>query len=235
MELDKLKKGFELSKGIELTITPINFISVAGGTNSRYIDTNGVINDNKIYGLLENILGYHYDSNMRDIIKKVTKGDKNYTPGHSRDYKYMPIIDNVVKIVNIDNLDINETHIDYASSLFSYTDGRHIKGCRISGIKHNYPDYNESDFVDYLGSNEAKRSKSSISEQDKEYLFGTYPMFYTGTSQRKYVSLNSDIKVKIQVSEYMFDELMKSIKTNNSAYLGNSESIVNVKMGEYVL
>lgn len=201
-DLDFFRES-DKNKKIRMRIKAINYLSVADKTNSSYTDTNGYISDNKIYGMLENIIGLHYDFEARVSIKKALKIKSalfKKTPDRMKNkYAYFPIIDNICEIEYKDNIDIKDFFIDFNSTLNYMSDGE--------------DDRNK-------GGSRTNSYGATLGVRENQ------PYYYTGMGRRKYVEPLKDIIVDIKVSEELYKELIDI--EFSSAYLGNSESVVNV-------
>lgn len=199
-------KPKEKTEEVIIEIEPVSCISVADKVNSSFVDCSKIVADNKIYGMLENVLGFTFSTSERLTIKNIIKTSKKYTEDHKKTIAYLPVIDDICEIVSIPQLEINNSFIDLSSNLFSAGDERHINGVR------------NSDF-----------SVKNLTPEQQKKSMDKYPLFYTGTIKRKYVFVNP-FQIKLRLTKELSTLLKEKIKVNSSAYLGNSDSIVNLKL-----
>lgn len=213
IELEKLKKQKSLENKLRVKIVPQGPLSIIGKVNSKYkkLDTN--ISDNTIYGLLENIMGFHLDRETRKEVCGILKIKDNKTKGvidTKGKLAYRPIINNVCAINNIDVPENGTVFTDIFPSLSQRSDAGHF-----SAIK----DYSVKGKIDRSDKN-----------PDPTHLLkgGKLGMYYTTIQKRDYIIIDSPIIVDITTNSYLEDILIKSNETKKMAFLGNSESIVNV-------
>ena len=236
-------KPQEKTEELTIEIEPVSCLSIADKVNSSFVDCSKIISHNKIYGLLENITDLTFETEERNQIKKITKAEKNMTPDHKLNIGYLPIIDDICEIVYIPKLSMKSSFIDFASNLLTASDIRHINGSRISD--KSYQNLSAEEKVEKLKmyKNLSKKEKAALIEkygedackitpemrkEKKDFLL-KFPQFYTGTIKRKYIFVDP-FQIKIKTTKE-FSELLKSkISVNCSAFLGNSESIVNLKL-----
>lgn len=204
----KIKFEGALDYVMKMVIVPVSPLSIVEKHNSSYAKSTMSFSNQKVYGLIENVCGFHFGEEIRAIINK----KKNYTTDH-KENKYLPIIDEVIDIKNI-NTPKYTSFIDAYSYLLRYTDERHIKGSKTFDSSVDMTEL--ANDPSYFASNH----------------HGKFAKYYTGLMKREWMNLEGNIEIVFNTNFEFKEFLLEKIKTNNSAYLGNSESIVNLELYE---
>ncbi len=163
--------------------------------------------NSNIMGLLENILGIHFDENMR---KKIISQHK-LNPYKRKDSKlFISLLDSKVEILDIIIPKNFEKFIDSYSYLMKRIGERsHIKGIKNCDITLTH--HKKVDLV-------------KIGQKEK------MPRYYTSIYKREYFVTDDVYKIKIKTSQSIKNELLKSLDEKDSYFLGNSDGVISVKI-----
>ena len=201
----------EITKKVKVIITPQSPLSIAGVLNSKYIKTKRTISNNMIYGMLENMLGFHLKTPIREEIVKMYKLTKNKTNNHKQGFEYIPIISDICKITNVFVPIEKHIFVDDFSCHVKFNDSR------------SFPTSTHDMSLKYL-------SSPKLGEKMEDY--GKYSNYYKTMGKREYLVFyeGDKIIIDLEVTEKLYQMLFESNKINQVLYLGNSESIVNVEL-----
>jgi len=204
------------SEKMTIFIKPQGALHMSVSLGGRYNNTVLLPTENMIYGLLENIIGLHIDLDTRKKIKKSIKSkNKTQTSGQK---SFMPMSNEFIDIKNIELIsDNNEFFDDLSRYLYNRTDKPHFTGAANVDISYYY---------------EERKDYSKDSDKSKEEHLYKFPEFYSGIIKKQYVIIDGYYKIDLELSEYFKNILINSIDSGTSAYLGSSESIVNVYLNK---
>lgn len=261
MEIKILLEKPEIDKRVKVTIEPLAPLSMVSDIPGTYYKTQEVPDKYKLCGLFENILGWHFSKNDRVKIAKKMKDfnlrklkDKSYSLQQSNS-GFQPLLFDFFEVgMVLKNPSVN--YNDLWKRSFSRMDADvHPKGTPNL-------DYNtliqkkwilEKEEEQKKIKEDIKALKDAGGNKDKEDELtskllpssvspllaffqkhkGTYPMYYTSPTLREYIDYSGgSIQMSITMDERLYDLLSKSLTENSTAYLGNSEGWVELKLEE---
>lgn len=246
-----------LDKKIKLIIEPLAPLSMVSELPGTYYKNQEVPDRFKLAGLFENVLGWQFDKKDRVEIlkylkkyfkKKFKESDFNIEVSNS---SYQPLL-----------LDYFEMGMVYKSETVSYDDlwqrsfsrmdaDVHPKGTinvdyetlRKKGWINRESEQQESikEKIKTLSPKEDKEEIKELKENIKKaplLKFFTehkkfYPMFYTSPTLREYTDyMGGQIQISLTLDNRLLIKLKKALESCSSAYLGNSEGWVEIKIEE---
>ncbi|QOR73287.1 type I-PGING CRISPR-associated protein Cas5p [Cruoricaptor ignavus] len=223
--IDFLLNKPEISKHLKLIIQPLAPLSMVSEIPGSYYKTLDTPDKFKISGLLENILGWHFSKNDRGkIIKHIKKKSarkKDYVPQPSNSGFQCLLVDyfEIGMVFKQPSVQYNDYWKRSFTRLDSGAGPAHPNGTpnldySIIKEKHTFlKNGNISDFFE-------KRKRS-------------YPMFYTTPTPREYIDYEGgEMHISIHMDPKLFDQLKNALLENSTAYLGNSEGWVDIKIEE---
>jgi hypothetical protein len=196
---------------LRLEIIPQSPLSIISKINSKYKKINLNIQDNMIYGMLENLLDFHFHTDIRDSIKKLYKLKSLDTPDQKMKLKYFPIISDICKIESIGIID-GDIFTDYYSHLLYREDGKSHFNSSDKDFSVEYDNYDEKN----------PNPKHSVTG-------GKISMFYKSPYKREYIDVKSTFDIILNMNSELYDLFIEKLEINNTAYFGNSDSIVNIR------
>lgn len=215
MDFSKERIKEEKNKEVTLVIKPQVPLSIAGKDYGLFYRNTIKPNPNKIFGMLENVMGLWFDNGLRSKVKKGNKGKKDKTFNGNK--AYYPVIDDFIEGLEIVSIpkDYN-LFDDLTTSMLNRKDKSHFSGVRNFDITY--------------ANKERKDYSSGVSKEKKDSIFDKFPEFYMGTIKREYIDTEDEIVVKFKTTEYLYNKIKNALCLNKSAYLGTSESIVNLEI-----
>jgi len=250
-----------LDKKVKLIIEPLAPLSMVSDIPGTYFKTQNVPDKYKICGLFENILGWHFSKNDRiKIAKKIkefnVKKLKNieYSSKLSNS-SYQPLLfdsfetglvfkqpsfyynDLWKKAFSRMDADVHPKgtpNVDYEVLRkkkwikFKEQEQEKIKE-KINKLKKD--EEGNTQEIEHLKERLLPNSTSPLLAFFKNNANG-YPMYYTSPTQREYVVHEGSIQIKIDMTSQLFFKLNKALQNNSTAYLGNSEGWVEIKIEE---
>ncbi len=257
MAIDILQTKPNLSKIAKLIIQPLAPLSMVSEIPGTFYKVEDVPNKVKLCGLFENILGWHFDKKDRDKIsknlidfhKKKLK-IKEYKIGKSNS-SYQPLL-----------FDFFEIGMIFKSKTINYNDLWKRSFNRMDADVHpkGTPniDYNRLKQKGWVKEEESRQEtikkeiKSLDSKIDKEKIAElkekikkapllmffeenkkAYPMYYTSPTLREYTDYQGkNIQIQLKIDESLFEKLIVALENCSTAYLGNSEGWVEIKLEE---
>lgn len=206
MNIDFSKIDKEKTESLMLYIKPQGPLHMSVKLGGKYNNTILKPTENMIYGLLENVLGLHLDLDTRKLIKDFNKS-KNKKQTSSNRKSFMPIINDYVDIENVELLSSkNEIFDDFSKYFYDRKDKSHFTGVDNFDISFAYKERKEYD-------------KSVL---DK------FPEFYSGIIKKQYVIIDGHYIISLKLNSFFKKLIEENICDVSTAYLGSSESIVNV-------
>jgi hypothetical protein len=201
----------ELSHEIELVIHPQSPLSISGVLNSKYVKCKRSLSDNMIYGLIENMIGFHFGRDVRKKITKICKLNGVPTDNHHTEEAYLPLISDLCKVINVNMPIEKDVLVDDYSSHFKSSDSRSF-----ATSTHD---------ISLLG----------VVTPRKGYKIDNYNLYsnyYKSIGHREYMvySVNDKITVRLQISTELMKIIQNKIQQNQILYLGNSESLINIEL-----
>lgn len=257
MNLDLLLSKPNLDKKIKLIIEPLAPLSMVSDLPGTYYKNQEVPDKFKLAGLFENIMGWQFDKRDRnEIIKDLKKYfKKNFKESDfdidKSNSSYQPLL-----------LDYFEMGMVYKPETISYDDlwqrcfsrmdaDVHPKGTinidyeilrkkrwieeeakRQEVIREEIKALNAKDDKDKIDKLKEKIKKAPLLKfftENRKY----YPMFYTSPTLREYTDyLGGQIQIRLTIDNRILQRLNNALKSCSSAYLGNSEGWVEIKIEE---
>ncbi len=223
-DLELLFKQPKLDKKIKLIILPLAPLSMVSDIPGSYYKTQDVPDKYKLCGLFENILGWHFDKGDRLAIQKKLKEFNR----------------KIIKNVTYEN---SEANSGFQPLLFNFFETGMV-------LKHSSQHYNDlwkkafsrmdadvhpkgTPNLDY---EVLKEKQIALKTEPIAEFFNAnkkkYPMYYTSPTLREYVVYEGEIQIKIDIHQPLFIEMEKALQHNSTAYLGNSEGWVEIKIEE---
>lgn len=257
MNIEILQTQSNINKVAKLTIQPLAPLSMVSEIPGTYYKAEDIPDKIKLCGLFENILGWHFDKKDRDEIskdlidfhKKRLK-NKKYGIGKSNS-GYQPLL-----------FDFFEIGMIFKSETINYNDLWKRSFSRMDADVHpkGTPniDYNRLRQKGWIKEEEnrqesiKKEIKSLDSKIDKEKITElkekikkapllmffeenkkAYPMYYTSPTIREYIDyLGANIQIQLKIDGRLFEKLVLALENCSTAYLGNSEGWVELKLEE---
>jgi CRISPR-associated protein Cas5 len=180
------------------------------------------LSENMIYGMIENICEFHFDVELRNEIVKILKLEKlsKRTEDQKTNLAYRPIINNICKIEKIDVCDEHMTFNDIFLSHMQRNDGQ-------SHFNASSRDFSiENDKYD---ENFGYKNESSIN-CIHSVKGGKISNYYTSPNHREYAIFNGVIFIDLLITDSFNKFILNKFEKNKTVYLGNSESIINLKI-----
>lgn len=197
---------------LKLTITPLAPLSMVSELPGSYYHSNLMPTENMIFGLIENMIYFHFSDEIRNsIIKAVKKAAKKKkwetTDFHSSGSKYKSIFQKHIRITDIKTPEKKVVFQDLWSQHLKRADDGHYNGSR------NY---------DW-------RLENSYDKLTEKQRIRYYPYYYISPTNREYIIYNETIIVLIETKKEINDVLL-GYSQNPAAplYLGSNDGWVEV-------
>lgn len=257
MELNILEKKPELNKNVKIIIEPLAPLSMVSDLPGTYYKVQETPDKFKLAGLFENILGWHFSKKDRESILKQMKTyykkefkEKSFDIEKSNS-NYQPLL-----------LDFFEIGMVYKSESINYNDLWKRSFSRMDADVHpkgtsnlDYQALREKRWIKSETERQEeikKEIKKLDSKKDKDKIKAlkekvkkapllkffeknkrAYPMFYTSPTLREYTDyLGQTIQIGLRIDENLLNILNTAVKECSSAYLGNSEGWIEIKIKE---
>lgn len=223
MDFSKERIKEEKNKEVTLVIKPQVPLSIAGKDYGLFYRNTIKPNPNKIFGMLENVMGLWFDNGLRSKVKKGNKGKKDKTFNGNK--AYYPVIDDFIEGLEIVSIpkDYN-LFDDLTTTMRNIKEDSHFWGVRNFDISH----------INTTRKHDKKKGEVSLIEGldkiEKEAIFDKFPEYYMSITKREYIDTEDEIVVKFKTTEYLYNKIKDALYLNKSAYLGTSESIVNLEI-----
>jgi len=225
MNINILLQEPKIEKQVKITIEPLAPLSIVSDIPGTYYKAQNTPDKYKLCGVFENILGWHFSKNDRTKISKKIKEfnhkklkNKSYYSSQSNS-GFQPLLYDFFEIgMTFTN---HGTHYnDLWKRSFSRMDADvHAKGSPnldypILREKHNA--LKSEDLLSFF-----KKNKSS------------FPMFYTSPTLREYIDYAGEqFQIKLTMDTNLYSLLAIALTDNSTAYLGNNEGWVEIKIEE---
>lgn len=235
MNISILKKRPSLTEKVAFMIRPLAPLSMVSEMPGSYYKSLRYPNKKMLCGLIENIIGWHFNAADRKAILKMKKrnnlDDSNYAMGST----YIPLL--------MDYFDISgKAEILQMKSMCFYKDlwnrgyrrkdsYKHINGCRNIDkdiLAEYHMLFQKIDAADGLSS----KDKSNMKQSWFNNNLGKIPFYYTTPSQREYIGLDGIYCFHFIMDPMLYQMLSTSLKENNLGYLGNSEGWVDLNLNK---
>lgn len=223
----------ELTKSAIMWIEPLAPLSMVVSMPGSYYRSQGEPSPYMIYGMLENLLGWHFDSIIRRGILKKMKSEfsKKYKikeiVSTSSEVNFTPVLQQHLKIEHPALFQPHKEFFeDYWTQHLKDVDERHAKGSR------NYDsslDYIVNKIYE-LPKNEQDQQWRTIFEQNTS----KFPKYYQSPTKREFVSTVGKYGYKIHVNESLLDLMIKAINESqiSPTYIGTNEGWIDLQIQE---
>jgi CRISPR-associated protein Cas5 len=182
-----------------------------------------------IYGMLENLLGWHFDKKEKGQVIKRMKAyhKKQYGDSHLAFDKslvgYIPIIQNHISINKPMLKPDVESFDDYWTQHLKHSDQRHAKGSR------NY-DFRLSRCIDNIRANSSNDQDKELAKLMKDNA-GLFPMYYQSPTRREFISVKGKYGFQIVSTKGLFEQLIEALKQLEvPLYLGTNEGWIDLNI-----
>jgi CRISPR-associated protein Cas5 len=220
-----------LNKQAILWIEPLAPLSMVVSMPGSYYRSQGEPSPFMIYGMLENMLGWHFDDKIRrDILKKMkTEFSKKYKikelSSESSEVSYTPILQQHVKIEAPALFQPQKTFFeDYWTQHLKDVDERHAKGNR------NYDVSLEVQVNNIYSQPKEDRDKlwRTIFEKNNKL----FPNYYQSPTKREFVATIGKYGFKIITNESLLNLLIETIDQTPSSpiYIGTNEGWIDLQI-----
>lgn len=231
MNLFVLTDKAELTAKAMLYIEPLAPLSLVTSMPGAYYRSQREPSDFMIYGMLENLLGWHFTNDIRNkIIKELIKyHKKNYQlplTFYKTEVGYVPLIQNHIKIVQYKLKPHIEAYDDYWTQHLIDVDNRHLKGVRQYDFSLN-KEIARIKLID--------NDKQQNAELDKimKYKNGLVPTYYQSPTKREFLHIEGKFGFILQLTDNILKLLTIASELKKvPVYLGTNEGWVNIVIGE---
>ena len=223
----------ELTASAILWIEPLAPLSMVVSMPGSYYRSQGEPSPFMIYGMLENVLGWHFDDKIRsDIIKKMNSVfSKKYKIKDvifdASEVGFKPILQQHLKIESPALFQPQKMFFeDYWTQHLKDVDERHAKGNR------NY-DVSLEHSVNQIYSS-AREERDKLWRTLFENENNKFPNYYQSPTKREFVSVAGKYGYKIFASKSILALLIESIIQSSCSptYIGTNEGWVSIQIVE---
>lgn len=216
-----------------LFIEPLVPLSLVTSMPGAYYKSQREPSEFMIYGMLENLLGWHFtDSERNRIIKELKKYYKiNYKTDkdlakidfHSTSVGFKPLLQHHLKIEKLLLRPHIESFDDYWTQHLKDVDQRHAKGTR------NYDCRIENEANNIYALEKGKRD--SAWKELFEKKTGLFPAYYQAPTKREFIVVNGKFGYPISANESVVSLLIDAVNNlGTPLYLGTNEGWVDLKI-----
>jgi len=203
-----------------LKIKPLAPLSMVSSMPGSFYRSNPEPTKSMIYGMLENIMGWHYSDQIRASLKKYLqkkfKTEKREVIVDSSGAGFNPIIQNFISIEKLFVRPSAMSYNDLWTQHLKHDDKRHFDGVR------NY-DWRHTKLINTISESE----KATILKE----IGNTFPKYYQSPKKREYVIVQGEYIYEVNVLGSYKDEIINRINNPVSPpYLGASEGWVDVTL-----
>lgn len=225
MDINILLEEPKIEKEVKITIEPLAPLSMVSDIPGTYYKAQDIPDKYKLCGVFENILGWHFSKSDRIKIAKKVKEfnqkklkNKNYNSTQSNS-GFQPLL-----------YDLFEVGMVFKSQGINYNDLWKRSFSRMDADVHPKGSPN-LDYKTLREKHNALKNEDLLSFFKKNKQ--AFPMFYTSPTLREYTDYaGQQIQMKITMDTNLYNLLTDSIGDNSTAYLGNSEGWVEIKIEE---
>lgn len=201
-----------------MPLAPLSMVSSVPGSFYRSSHEPSAI---MIYGMLENIVGWHYSPEIRKSLKKAVlkrhKKSKEEYVSLSAESGFEPFIQNYIKVTRLFLRPSVQTFTDLWTQHQKHNDKRHFDGVR------NY----DWRYVRQINSAGNDPEKAALLKEHTSH----FPNYYQSPKRREYIIASGEFIYEIQVADIFVNQLMEAINNPVSTpYLGTSEGWVDVNI-----
>lgn len=248
IDLSILKKLPEQNVQAVLEIIPLAPLSMVSELPGSFYKTMKYPSKKMLCGMFENMLGWHFDNEIREeILKDMNlKREQNaiIKPNSFPGSTYIPLLMEFFSLNGtpwyepIKPLEEGDIGFMYYTDLWSRARRRHDTYVQVNGSRHISLDvvkelHDEIMHSDSDGSNINKQIDNWLKSPDKsnseKYNWQKIPFYYYTPVSREYIEIHGIIKIPINIDADLLSLLKKNIN-NSVTYLGNSEGWVEVEI-----
>lgn len=203
-----------------LKIRPLAPLSMVSSIPGAFYRSNSEPTKSMVYGMIENMIGWHYSDEIRkslkkDLQKKLKKEKQGYIDDQSES-GFTPLIQNYIRIEKLFLKPSTKSFNDLWTQHLKHNDKRHFDGVR------NY-DWRFTKQINTI----SEEKKATILKDIGEH----FPIYYQSPKKREYIIANGEYIFEVQVSTLFKGELLTKINDPVSPpFLGTSEGWVDVKL-----
>lgn len=231
MNIETLFEPTNLEVKSLLCVEPLAPLSLVTSMPGAYYRSERVPSKFMIYGMLENLLGWHLVKKERgQIIKKVKAYHKKHykttdLPFEKNLTGYIPLLQHHLTI----NQNNNTTMIpaykgsfeDYWTLHLKGADERHAKGTRNYDVSLNAA----IDEIYTRPKNEQDKAWQTLLEENS----GAFPMYYQSPTKREYIVMKGKYGFEINTTKGLFEQLNEALnQLEVPLYLGTNEGWVEL-------
>ena len=203
-----------------LKIKPLAPLSMVSSIPGSFYRSNPEPTKAMIYGMLENIMGWHYSdqirTSLRKYLQKKFKKDKKEFVVEASESGFNPIIQNFIVIEKLFVRPTTVSYNDLWTQHLKHDDKRHFDGVR------NY-DWRHTKLINTI----SESGKATILKE----LGSHFPNYYQSPKKREYVIVQGDYIYEVNVLASYKDDIISCINNPVSPpYLGTSEGWVDVTL-----
>lgn len=239
IDVSILKRIPQLDVKAQLVIEPLAPLSMVAYIPGAYYKTVQIPTKKMLCGVFENVLGWHFTSEVRKEIWKDMK--KSYKKQGRDDFKsfqegstYEPLLMEYFEIEGTPQVKFDSVcfYNDLWSRLHSRIDSpeRHMKGCRNFDKDINLFLQCKLDEIDKnkdMTKDKKKECKKELYDSKK----CAFPFYYPIPTRREYIHLENGIYVfNVVFDNELLNVLEKRLEMYNMAYLGNSEGWIDITL-----
>ncbi len=233
IDIEVLFEKPEPTTKASIFIEPLAPLSLVTSIPGAYYRSQREPSEFMIYGMLENLLGWHFTDKERDPIIKAIK--KYYKKKYKNDEKlatiefdktgvgFKPLLQHHLKIEKLLLKPHIESFEDYWTQHLKDVDERHAKGTR------NYDSRIEFEANNIYAMQKEKRDKAwkNIFEEN----VGLFPAYYQSPVKREFIIVNGKYGYFISANESILNLLINSANNlNNPLYLGTNEGWIDLNI-----
>ena len=216
-----------------LFIEPLAPLSLVTSMPGAYYRSQREPSEFMIYGMLENLLGWHFTDKQRDLIiktlknhyKKVYKSDKELA---TIDFEktgvgFKPLLQHHLKINNLLLKPSINSFEDYWTQHLKDVDERHAKGTR------NYDAKIEVDVNNIYALPKEKRDIGWRKIYEKNV--GLFPAYYQSPVKREFITTKGKYGYTIIANDSLLNFLINALNNfDNPLYLGTNEGWIDINI-----
>lgn len=212
-----------------LEVIPLAPLSMVSSMPGSYYRSMREPTEFMICGMLENLMGWHFDENDGKIRSRILSDIKKFYKEqysieldykeHSSEVNYYPLIYHLLKFEQW-IVPTSFGYDDYWTQHLKGADVRHKNGAR------NY-DWRIENSVTALHGTDPKTQTDFFVKN-----MGKFPKYYSSPKRREYIVVEGSYKYVTSTSQKLYAYLNNALVTCDSAYLGNSEGWVQIKTHE---
>ena len=211
----------EFRRGM-LKIKPLAPLSMVASIPGSFYRSTQTPTQTMLYGMLENIVGWHYSPKIRRELKrflnKNQKKKKVKFENMSSESGYEPMLQQFIRINKLFLKPGTESYVDLWTQHLKHNDKRHFDGVR------NY-DWRLTKEINLADGDKDKKEALLKGNQSQ------FPCYYQSPKRREFVKVTGEYIYEIEIDAGFVDTLLQKIDDPVSPpYLGTSEGWVEIKI-----